>query len=412
MSPLTRGAVTARKRKSVTPKRVLKELVPKDSPWTESDWWNERSGMCRQIVEAICRCLESAVEVLVEEDLGLQTQAHSFIPSESVLDVDPVVDGEYVEESTDLELSLKTQPDSSFPVLDVSPVVDEVIAEESPLTDIIVFDRGLVKCVQVEQTKLWAVIHPNWGKLLSSSKQNLWTVTEPDSSTDPKLVKHAILKPSGLNSTDMMDCVATFKYLGEDTDISFPTQAAAHHLKIAELQFLLLRARNAAKARKGEILKSLRVEMPDSKYVDLGPILGVIADDENGDLFVDDATEILDALIGYCAVVRGEVPKDWSIEHETCGNLAMLFEGWEASNRSTAESFISLCLTQTEACAGAETTETLLTDEPSPKTAVREWESPTVRVSPSPNKTTRSTRTKIAGKAYSLPRTGKKVKFV
>lgn len=114
------GVPSSEKRKSTTPQRVVKELVPKDSPWSTEDWWNESSGLCRPIVEAICSSLESSTNILL---------GGSKIP----LDESPT--------------SVMKYPES----------VDSKIC----------MDKGHVEFVNSSTGgKLWGVFHQGWGKLI------------------------------------------------------------------------------------------------------------------------------------------------------------------------------------------------------------------------------------------------------
>ena len=78
-------------------------------------------------------------------------------------------------------------------------------------------------------------------------------------------LKYAIQKPTGLWQDELTSCVAMLKYEDNnddhdhddkgdrdknDKESSLPLKAAAHHLKIADSQYLLLKAHNMVKTRK------------------------------------------------------------------------------------------------------------------------------------------------------------------
>ena len=217
-----------------------------------------------------------------------------------------------------------------------------------------------------------------------------------------RALKYAIQKPTGLWQDELTSCVATLKYEDDHDNNNKngnnnnnnqescvpppPLKAAAHHLKIADFQYLLLKARTMVKTRKSSRLYNLRVENTNGQTVDLGPILHVIVDDEKDELYVQDIIEILDAMVGFAGTLATTIIQNtfqddddddeeqeqqqsccvmgWKMEHEICGDLKQLFEGWESSNKLTAESFVVLCLN-----------DTVPEDEPSERTCNRREES-------------------------------------
>ena len=145
------------------------------------------------------------------------------------------------------------------------------------------------------------------------------------------------------------------------------------------------------KTRKSSRLYNLRVENTNGQTVDLGPILHVIVDDEKDELYVQDIIEILDAMVGFASTLASTTTisttiiqntfqdeeqqqeqsccvMGWKMEHEICGDLKQLFEGWESSNKLTAESFVVLCLN-----------DTVPEDEPSERTCNRREETTSER---------------------------------
>ncbi|KAL7567949.1 hypothetical protein ACA910_019659 [Epithemia clementina (nom. ined.)] len=301
-----------KKRKAYRPKRRITELVPKDSPWNQTDWWNEKSGKCRPIVEALRKGLEAAVEVFVFHDTTNANKVPIGQSPKSVLDPIP----------------------------------------NDPEEKVIHFDRGYVRYLEDEghAKGVWGVFHLSWGKLLASrTAASPWRVKPADDGPkdiDPKALKYAIRKPPGLWQDELNSCVAMLRYEDEG-EASLPLKAVAQHLKIADLQHVLIKARNIVKARKGEKLNSLKVEVSNGQTVDLAPILQVIVDDEFGQVYVEDAVEILDAMVGFAGSFKCPEQAGWTMEHEKCGDLIQLFEGWEDSNKLTAQAFVLLCLHET-----------------------------------------------------------------
>lgn len=97
------------------------------------------------------------------------------------------------------------------------------------------------------------------------------------------------------------------------------------------------------------------MELSDGKSVDFAPLIQVIVDDEFGHVYVEDAVEILDAMIGLASrsfpsssAEQKQSPsplqEKWTMEHEICGDLQQLLEGWEQSNQLTTQSLVRLCL--------------------------------------------------------------------
>eukprot|EP00522_Entomoneis_paludosa_P015187 CAMPEP_0172460062 /NCGR_PEP_ID=MMETSP1065-20121228/35330_1 /TAXON_ID=265537 /ORGANISM="Amphiprora paludosa, Strain CCMP125" /LENGTH=405 /DNA_ID=CAMNT_0013214965 /DNA_START=60 /DNA_END=1278 /DNA_ORIENTATION=+ len=342
------------KRKSSTPQRQVVELVPKDSPWTPADWWNETSQTCRPLVEAICSSLEHGTSVLsvpMEED----DEVPEAEPSPKGVDKFPRVVAENDEEDEELVEIAKAAGDTT-----------EAKTEKTPPK--ILFDRGYVEYIpKTSGGGVFAVFHEGWGKLLNASEP--WSIVAHRDEVHAMHLKHAIRKPPGLFAKHSRACIATLEYNHDEEDEAtkdstlraVPIQLAANHLKVADFQFSLLKARNQVKNRKSDQVRSLKMDLANGKTVDIFPILRVIVDDENGQVFVEDALEVLDALIGFAGLSipsfsedeededEEEEPKKkiadmWKVEHEVCGDIKQLTAHWLQSNKVTAQSFVSLCL--------------------------------------------------------------------
>lgn len=157
-----------------------------------------------------------------------------------------------------------------------------------------------------------------------------------------------VRKPEGIFPKHSAACVATLrKEKDSEKDMAFPLKIAAFQLRVADFQCILLKARNQLKGRRpGAQLKALKIELNDDP-VDIMPIVRVIVDDEQGKIFVEDAIDVLDALI----VMAGAVPlpsdledENWIVEPQAFEGLMQLTGAWLVSNKNTAQSFVRLCI--------------------------------------------------------------------
>mmetsp|Transcript_12020 Transcript_12020/g.29202 ORF Transcript_12020/g.29202 Transcript_12020/m.29202 type:complete len:392 (-) Transcript_12020:18-1193(-) len=342
-----------KKRKASTPKSLIVELVPKDSPWTEADWWNEKSQTCRPIVQSICTSLESGTTLLAKPPAMDKLTSSPSLSKEQASDTSPTGVADFPGDGED---TLK-----------------------------VLFDRGYVEYIpKTSGGGVFGLFHEGWGKLLMASEP--WSIVGHNETVHSMHLKHTIRKTEGLFTRHASSCIATLQYESAEEEestttsdetksakqVAFPVALASRHLKVADFQFVLMKARNQVKSRRGGQVRSLKLELGNAESVDILPIIKVIVDDENGEIFVDDCVEVLDALIGFAGALAtseeyasedrrnddGDEEEEelnakqqgvkngngWKIEHEKCGDLEQLTENWLASNKATAQSFVSLCI--------------------------------------------------------------------
>ena len=184
--------MTTRKRKKTTtttttisPRRkrgnnIVKELVPKDSPWSQSDWWNEKSGTCRPIVQAIRHSLDGAVEVFVPQSIQkLPIQDYHYYSPKSVLQQQHKNNNN--QQQQDHNQQQQQNQDQQH-----NPPNDNNNNKNSTNEKVIRFDRGFVKYLEEEEGHekgVWGVFHPNWGMHLSSFAAYPWRVKPSEGKT-------------------------------------------------------------------------------------------------------------------------------------------------------------------------------------------------------------------------------------